>query len=70
MIKVGQQVRFDPFNDINNYGDATTTGTVIFVNPAHEYFTVEYEAADQMFRTSFKFNDLNGHRRNVFVERG
>ena len=47
MIKVNQQVSFDPFEDIGGYGVETlrggyVTGTVVSVNEKHGWFSVEY----------------------------
>ncbi len=71
MIKVGQEVRFNPNYGINCSGSASVnnfvTGTVVFVHPAHRYFTTEYEAGGSKFKMSFNFNDLTGAHRNVFL---
>lgn len=61
MIKVNQQVSFDPFEDIGGYGVETlrggyVTGTVVSVNEKHGWFSVEYGKPKQ--RTSFKFSDI------------
>ncbi len=33
----------------------TVTGTVIYINRAHRFFTVQYELAGRRFRESFKY---------------
>lgn len=60
MIKVGQRVRFDPFKDLAG-NDVDTirkkiTGTVVFVNTKHRWFSV---ASDKLsFRVSFQFSEI------------
>ena len=61
MVKVGQQVKFDPLQYINGFasGDVKgkyVTGTVVMVNEPHQWFSVEY--GDPKARTSFKFCDI------------
>ena len=61
MIKVGQKVRFDPFNTYTGYGSDMirgnrVTGTVVMVNVPHKWFSVEY--GDPKSRASFKFCDI------------
>ena len=61
MIKVGQKVRFDPFDFIVGYGAEVirgnhVTGTVVMVNEPHKWFSVEY--GDPKARISFKFCDI------------
>ena len=60
MIKVGQKVRFDPFesmtgNDIDTIRKKVT-GTVVYVNEKHRWFSVTYKKG--RFRTSFQFADI------------
>lgn len=69
MIKVGQKVRFDPWHGIHSMlgtrvGE-TVEGYVIYVNPEHSYFTVEYELGDKNFKSSFNFCDVFG--RDAYV---
>lgn len=61
MVKIGQKVRFDPFETITGFasGDSKgklVTGTVVMVNTAHRWFCVEY--GDLGLRTSFFFDDI------------
>ncbi len=56
MISVGQKVRFDPFEDIMGFGigdvrGKPVTGTVVYVNEKHHWFSVAYGK----LRTSFHF---------------
>ena len=60
MIKVGQKVRFDPFesltgNDIDTIRKRVT-GTVVFVNMKHRWFSVAYDKGRS--RISFHFADI------------
>lgn len=60
MIKVGQKVRFDPFesmtgNDIDTIRKKVT-GTVVFVNVKHRWFSVTYDKGRS--RASFHFCDI------------
>lgn len=61
MIEAGQKVTFDPFGQVigfcaelnrGNY----VTGTVVYVNKEHRWFSVEY--GDPKARTSFNFWDI------------
>lgn len=61
VIKVGQKVRFDPFESITGFGSNDNrgnivTGTVVLVNYKNEWFSVVYGNPEQ--RTSFKFCDI------------
>ena len=61
MIRIGQKVRFDPFEGLKGYGigdskGSLVTGTVVFINAPHQWFSVEYGEAKM--RTSFKFTDI------------
>lgn len=71
MIKIGQKVKFDPFKGIRIGGMTTGTnkvsGTVVYINTEHRYFTVEYKLGDETFKNSFNFNDLTGPHRNVYI---
>ena len=57
MIEVGQKVRFHPFDDIQSASKAEkhykVTGTVVYVNAAKQWFSVEW--GEPKVRTSFKF---------------
>ena len=59
MIKVGQKVKFDPFDTIRGYGvevcHGEVVGTVVDVNYEHKWFSVQYGK----LRTSFKFCDID-----------
>lgn len=68
MVKVGQKVRFDPFEEITGFGSNDNrgkyvTGTVVMVNEPHKWFLVEY--GDPKARTSFKFCDIGERVRIV-----
>ena len=61
MIKVGQKVRFDPFEYLTGFGASDNrgnivTGTIVMVNNPHGWFSVEY--GDPKMRASFKFCDI------------
>ena len=61
MVKVGQKVQFDPFRYITGYGamgirGQVTTGTIVYINRKHKWFSVEY--GKHKLRTSFKFWDI------------
>ena len=60
MIEVGQKVKFDPFAEITGFSSdlnrgKTATGTVVYVNAPHQWFSVKH--GNQ--RTSFKFSQLS-----------
>lgn len=60
-IKVGQQVYFDPFNEITGFSSEMNrgkqiVGSVVMVNYPHQWFSVEY--GKPKMRTSFKFSQL------------
>jgi hypothetical protein len=59
MLKVGQKVRFDPLAYCDGMGAETykgeiVTGTIVFINDKHRWFSVEY--GGQM--TSFNYADI------------
>ena len=59
-IEEGVKVRFDPFDYIQSFGSSDVrgrevTGTVVYVNKAHKWFSVEYGDG---LRTSFKFTEV------------
>lgn len=59
MIKVGQKVTFDPFAEITGFSSdlnrgKTATGTVVYVNEPHQWFSVKYGGQ----RASFKFSQV------------
>lgn len=61
MIKVGQKVRFDPLSHITGFasGDCRgnyVTGTVVYVNYPHKWFSVWYGTPKA--RASFKFCEI------------
>lgn len=61
MVKVGQKVRFDPFEYLTGFGASDNrgsyvVGTVVMVNEQNQWFSVEY--GDPRMRTSFKFCDI------------
>lgn len=73
MIKVGQKVTFDPWRGIHTslgtHNDTYVEGTVVYVNPAHNYCTVEYPLGDGKFKTSFNFVDIFGEKNYVRLVR-
>ena len=60
LIKVGQKVIFNPFEDIRGYGiqmvSENVVGVVNLVNKEHQWFSVEY--GDPKQRICFKFDDI------------
>lgn len=73
MIKIGQKVSFDPWHGINSVlgsrNDDNVEGRVIYINPKHNWFTVEYPLGNGKFRTSFHFCDVFGEKRFVRLVR-
>ena len=64
MVKVGQKVRFNPFltsKDSVEQIRVNVTGTVVYVNARHYWFSVEYGNNQ---RTSFKLTEIG---QNVFL---
>lgn len=63
-IKIGQKVRFVPFHDCFKYDtdkdrkNKMQKGKIVYVNPRHKYFTVEYIYHGNKQRESFKFVDF------------
>lgn len=64
MIKIGQKVSFDPWHGINSVlgssNDGNVEGKVVYVNPKHNWFEVEYKMGDGKFKSSFNFCDVFG----------
>lgn len=62
-FKVGQKVKFDPFKHIHTYGyirnSKEVEGVITEIHYDHKWFAVQYGEAPNIFRTSFKFHDLN-----------
>ena len=63
MITVYEKVQFDPFEAITGYASEDSkgnivTGTVVMVNYANKWFSVEYECGGKTLRISFKFCDI------------
>ena len=60
--KIGQKVKFKPFDGLKFYRsipiDLSVIGTVIAVYPEHKWFAVAYENKGVPMRTSFKFCDI------------
>lgn len=59
MIEVGQKVKFDPFAEIMGFASDLSrgkkaTGTVVYVNAPHQWFSVLCNGQ----RTSFKFSQI------------
>ena len=71
MIKPGIKVRFNPYHALKTHGFAAVsgeiTGTVVYNNPQHRYFTAEYEVAGEKFRISFNYIDLTGPDKVVYI---
>lgn len=60
MVVVGDTVRFDPLEFITGFASEDSkgklvTGTVVFVNYAHKWFSIEYDSGGVKQRTSFLF---------------
>ena len=60
-MEVGQKVRFDPFLDIKGFASELNrgnkvTGTVVYVNHPHKWFSVEFGERKQ--RISFNYSDI------------
>lgn len=60
MIEVGTKVSFDAFGQMSNQSiireHLYTTGTVVYVNENHKWFSVEY--GNPKARDSFKFCEI------------
>lgn len=60
MIRVGQQVQFDPFEYLTGYGveiiRRKVTGTIVFINVKHRWFSVAYDEGRS--RISFHFCEI------------
>lgn len=61
MIKIGQKVQIRPFDHMRSSGmlslmQKKATGTVVYVNQEHRWFTVEY--GDPVARISYNFADI------------
>ena len=61
-MKIGQKVEFDPFlldmgMGMEDLRGELTTGTVVYINEKHKWFSVEY--GDPKARTSFNFADID-----------
>lgn len=71
MIKVGQKVTFNQFHYMPGGGgsDGMVTGTVVYVNEPHRYFTTHYESGGHTWLLSFNFYDLVGVGEKGIVRR-
>lgn len=63
MITVDEKVQFDPFEVITGFASdlnrgKMVAGTVVYVNYANKWFSVEYEGRGGKQRISFKFCDI------------
>ena len=64
MIKIGTKVKFDPLEGIKFYGCmergvSEVIGTVVDINEAHQWFSVEYTPnGKDKLRKGFKFADI------------
>ena len=63
MVEIGQKVKFDPYAEANGTCSRTlkgnlVTGTVMLVNKAHKWFSIEYFINGSKQRTSYKFCDI------------
>lgn len=67
MIVSGAKVKFNPFKEITGFASEDTrgnvlTGTIVYVNKPHKWFSVEY--GNPKMRTSFKFSQIG---KDVFI---
>lgn len=74
-VKIGQRVKFRPFEHMHTMGDAINgeellselivEGTVVSINEPHRWFSVEWGKPKR--RASFKFTDIGklSDRRNA-----
>lgn len=63
MITVDEKVQFDPFDVITGFASdlnrgKTVTGTVVMVNYANKWFSVEFDCGGTKQRLSFKFSQI------------
>ena len=63
MITVDEKVQFDPFEAVTGFASednkgTVVTGTVVMVNYANKWFSVEYECGGTKQRISFKFSQI------------
>lgn len=63
MITIDDKVQFDPFDAMTGFASEDNKGnlvkgTVVFVNYANKWFSVEYKCGGAKQRTSFKFCDI------------
>ena len=63
VIKVGQKVKFDPFESLSGFASKdnrgkNAIGTVVFVNKAHKWFLIEHECRRAKIRQAFKFSQI------------
>lgn len=63
MITIDDKVQFDPFIHITGFASEdnkgnTVTGTVVEINYANKWFSVEYDCGGEKQRTSFKFSQI------------
>lgn len=69
MITVDEKVQFDPFEAVTGFASEDNkgkmvAGTVVMVNYANKWFSVEYECGGKKQRTSFKFSQIG---KDVFI---
>lgn len=60
-VELGQKVRFDPYIEVKGFASElnrgnTVTGTVVYINAAHKWFSVLW--GDNKLRASFGFFDI------------
>ena len=63
MIIAGDTVQFAPFKEITGFASEDNrgkivTGTVVEVNYANKWFSVEYSCGGEKQRTSFHFSQI------------
>ena len=63
MITVDDKVQFDPFEVITGFASDLNrgkimTGTVVMVNYANKWFSVEFDCGGTKQRLSFKFSQI------------
>lgn len=73
MVYLGQEMRYVPcYSKGENDGEPekrakSVTGTVIYVNREHKYFTVESHCGGVVHRESFKFSQI---AKDIHIVRG
>lgn len=63
MLRIGQKVKFDPFDSLTGFSSKDNrgkdaTGTVIYINRPHKWFLVEHSTRRAKVRQAFKFSQI------------